>query len=60
MSDEEIINLWKQGLSIEKITNRIVKLENIKDEPDRKKKYNRVEMVILNFYKKWDRYYIFR
>ena len=60
MSDEEIINLWKQGWSIEKITNRIVKLENIKDEPDRKKKYNRVERVILNFYKKWDRYYIFR
>ena len=52
MSDEEIINLWKQGWSIEKITNRIVKLENIKDEPDRKKKYNRVERVILNFYKK--------
>lgn len=51
MSDEEIIDLWKHGLSIEKITNRIVKLENIKDEPDRKKRYNRVERVILNFYK---------
>lgn len=51
MTDEEILNLWKKGWSIDKITDRIAKLKNIKDEELRRKEFNRIENIVFKFYK---------
>lgn len=51
MTDEKILILWGKGWSVEKITNSIIKLKNIKDEKYMKEEYHRVEKIILDFYK---------
>lgn len=50
MTDEEILNLWKKGWNIGEITNRIIKVKNIKDEETKRKELNRVENIVFKFY----------
>lgn len=49
MSDEEIINLWKQGWSIEKIANNFPSVKFEKRKKASWQMYNRVETVVLKF-----------
>lgn len=50
MSDEDIISFWRQGYSIDQITNMSVMVQRTKkDEDARKFVKNRVERVILKY-----------
>ena len=51
MTDEEIIELWKKGWNIEKITNNFPSIKFRKGKKASWQMYNRVETVVLNFYK---------
>ena len=48
MSDEEIIKLWKQGWSVERITHNFPSVVFGRKEPSWQM-YNRVETVILKY-----------
>lgn len=58
MSDEEIIDLWKKGWSIEKIANNFPSIKYGTNKKASWQMYNRVEIVVLNFLKKGEDYVI--
>ncbi len=49
MTDLEIINFWKQGYSVEQITNKSEIVQRCKDEGVTRMVMNRVENVILKY-----------
>lgn len=49
MKKEDIIELWKQGYSVEQITNKSLVVRKSKDEKVKKIIMHRVESIILEY-----------
>lgn len=49
MSDEEIIAYWRQGYSVEQITNKSVMVQKCKNENVTRMVMNKIEKVILKY-----------
>lgn len=55
MSDEEIIELWKQGWSVDRIAHNFPSLRFREDKEPSWQMYNRVETVILEYQNEYGR-----
>ena len=51
MSNEEIIELWRKGYSIEQIVNRFPSMICRIDKTGREALYHKVEVIIFNYQK---------
>lgn len=55
MSDEDIVELWKKGWSVEKIAHNFPSIKFREDKEPSWQMYNRVEMVILKYQNEYGR-----